>query len=144
MRESEPHFLNVDLELQSRRAVEPVVQALSVRAPLLSIYRRGSLYCAAFELAAQPKSADAAIRALAKLVLSLPAPARRIWNAATRRDFDIGIQSGQDPVALMVELSREAVQLVQRVEGRIIFTLYPPAQARQAGGAPKKVMMLRS
>jgi hypothetical protein len=50
-----------------------------------------------FELSAVKPTAEGALTELTALVLGLPEDARTAWNAATRRVFDIGIQSGRAP-----------------------------------------------
>jgi hypothetical protein len=78
-------------------------------------------------LPSQPKTADAAIRALLRLVNKLSKTGRRTWNSATSRIFDIGIQAGIDPHSFEeVRLSRATLQEVARLDGSILVTVYAP------------------
>jgi hypothetical protein len=65
------------------------------------------------------------VRALLQRVARLPPAARRCWNEATSRTFDIGIQAGGGPHYYQkVHLTRQTVEAVARVGGRILVTVY--------------------
>ncbi len=119
-----PRFLNVDVEVESSADLDPLVAVMARGAFHLANYRRGGRHHVRFELATSPRSADHGIRAFAKLLNRLPPKARRLWNAARRRDFDIGIQAPRRSDSAILELSREAVQLASKLRGRILFTVY--------------------
>src|SRR5690349_20880128 len=87
----EAHFLNVDLVVLSRRDVAPLVAGLAPRAFDLGVQRRGRWYFVAFELSREAGAPDAAVRRLAAAVAALRGAAREVWNAATQRDFDVGV-----------------------------------------------------
>ena len=128
-----PRFLNVDLEVESRRNPEPLVAALGSSTVVLASFRRRGYHVVTFELAGSPKSAAAAMRSFVKLVRRLPPAARSIWRASRRLDFDAGFElpAGRQVVALRVP--PEVAQQVAAVGGRIVFTLYPPRRARRLG-----------
>jgi len=119
-----PKFLNVDLEVEGRGDLEPLVVALARGAIHLSNYRLRGRHHVRFELNRSPKDANQGIRGFAKLLRRLPPPARRLWKAARRRDFDIGIEAPRRSDCAILELSSEAVQLASSVGGRIVFTVY--------------------
>src|SRR6266511_3934439 len=87
-----PDFINVDLSVAGRANLEPLVAALSRRTLLLASYRVRGRHHVRFELKRQPSNAQQGIRAFAQLVRTLPQTARRLWNSARSRDFDIGIE----------------------------------------------------
>ena len=130
-----PRFLNVDVEVVSTGDLEPLAAAMARGACQLAYYRRGGRHHVRFELDTSPRSADQGIRAFAKLLNRLPPKARRLWNAARRRDFDIGIQAPRHSGSAILELSREAVQLVGKLRGRILFTV---SAAGGKGSPPNK------
>jgi hypothetical protein len=78
------------------------------------------------------QSADSAIQDLVALIEALPRAARRSWNDATSRTFDIGIEAGPDHIEGEgsrafedVCLEPGTVRAVARVNGRILVTVYP-------------------
>lgn len=99
------HLIDVDLHVESRRSLGALHAALPM---------------------AQPRD-------VVNLVDSLPRTARRCWNEATVRTFDIGIQAGpevEESKGLRafddVTLAPETLRAVIRVKARIQVTVYPP------------------
>jgi hypothetical protein len=119
-------FLNVDLDLCSRSNLQPLLSALEPKILILHAGRHGRMYRAHVELARSPKSADAAIRGFATLIGALPRSERRLWDAATIRDFNIGVQAGIRPHAHEVPLARETIDIVSALKARIVMTVYAP------------------
>ena len=118
-------FLNVDVEVESRADHDPLVAAMAHGALAIGRYRRGGQHCVRFELNISPRSPDHGIRAFSSLLESLPAPARKLWRAARRRDFDVGVQGSRRSHPEIIELSPETVQLAAKLRGRIVITVYP-------------------
>jgi len=119
-----PRFLNLDVEVASRADLEPLVAAMARGALAIGRYRRGGQHCVRFELNTSPRSPDHGIRAFSSLLERLPAPARKLWRAARRRDFDIGVQGSRRSHPEIIELSRKTVQLAAKLRGRIVITVY--------------------
>ena len=117
-------FLNVDLEVESRAELVPLIQALSASTVVLASFRRGRRYLARFELAVQPRTPAHGIRAFGRLIRRLPARVRRLWNGATRRDLDIGVETSVRRREDNVVLSRKAVQEAAELSARILVTVY--------------------
>ena len=124
---SDTEYLNVDLDIAARGDLQPLVDAFGKRVFALHVTRLRGRCLAALELAATTNTADQAIQRLAALVASLPPAARRLWNAASVRDFNIGIQAGRDPYAFSCVVSKEAVAAVTAVGGRVVITVYGSA-----------------
>ena len=123
-------FLNVDLDVNSRSNLQPLVAGLGRRILVLHAGRRGRTYSAHFELAWAPKSADAAVRGFAALIRSLPKPERRLWDRATVRDFNIGVQAATQPHYYEIRLAQETVKIVSALKARIVVTIYAAEVAR--------------
>ena len=122
-------FLNVDLEIgaRTRAGLEPLLAALE--GDMLELFRgrlRG-LYRAHFETNICARDASSTIRALADVIEALRPAARRAWNAAPLRDFNVGIELalGVRNIELVVDL--DAVQRVAALGGRIVITAYQEA-----------------
>ena len=120
------HYLNVDLDVWSRRPLESLVAALGRRVCTHYVGREGRRYGAHVSLARTSRSADTTARALARLIEKLPKAARRSWDTATAREFNIGIQAGVTPYAHEVRLSPATLAIISRLAGRVVVTTYSP------------------
>jgi hypothetical protein len=124
VRDGETAFLNVDLDILSTAPLEPLVTAFGKKVSVLYVGGDRRRYEAHLELASFTRTADSVIRRFAKLVEGLPKPARRMWDQAHSRIFNIGIQSGFEPHSCEFLVSDAAVDAVARVRGSIIVTVY--------------------
>jgi len=119
-------FLNVDLDLSSREDLAPLAAALQSRLIMLHVGRVRNRYHARFELRTQPSSPDLGVRRLARAIQSLPVRQRARWKRATTRDFNIGIQSAEEPRCSEFPVAAATVAMVASVGGRIVVTVYGP------------------
>jgi len=131
--EGETAFLNVDVDVRSAKRLEPLVEALGGSVSLHYIGRQGTTYWAHFA-PYSPMSADAAVLEIARLIRRLPRPARRLWDGARERVFDIGIQGGYRPHSSEHLLSTEALEQVTQLGGTLKITIY----GADAGGTSIK------
>src|SRR4051794_16566745 len=83
-------------------------------------------YRASFELGRGPRSANSAIRGLARLIAGLPAPARKLWDAATLREFAVGISAGSRPFSFTSSIEASTVAMVSDLRARISYVIYAP------------------
>jgi hypothetical protein len=128
-------FLNVDLDVFAASPLETLADGFGRRALLLHAGRHGRHFRAHFELHASPRaSADRLIAGFVRLVDGLPPRTRALWNSASRRDFNIGIQAGIDPHAFEVFLTPETLRLASSVNARIAVTVYAPVIAEPKRG----------
>ena len=123
MREGESAFLNVDVDVLSRAPLERMVAGLGSEVSIHHVGPEGRRHGAHFSLYA-PRNADRAVRRLAKLIGDLPRPARRLWNEAQHRVFNVGFQGGHRPHSLETEISAEALAAVARLGASIAVTIY--------------------
>jgi hypothetical protein len=123
-------FLNVDLDISSREDLASLAAALRPRLFALHVGRSGKRYWARLELCAEPRNADAAIRRLIGAIQSLPPRQRGSWNRAITRDFNIGIQAAEEPHNCEFTVAPATIQLVGRVKGRIVITVYGAALSK--------------
>ncbi len=121
-------FLNVDLDVYSTRPLEPLVAALGKRVLVHYVGREGRRYSAHLCLAGDSENPDTTARALAKLVEKLPKHARRLWDTASAREFNVGIQAGLTPHAHELRISPATLEIIARLTGRIVVTTYSPEQ----------------
>ena len=129
-------FLNVDLDIYSSTPLEPLAAAFGRAALPLYVGREGRYYAAHLELAGWPRTPDHAIRRFVALIDKLPRPARRIWNQARIREFNIGIQGGVSPDTYLAHLDPETLRLVVGVGARIGVTVYGSEHSSPTSARP--------
>ena len=126
----ETTFLNVDLEVLAREDLTTLANALESHLFVLDVQRIGRRYRASFEVL-QPKTPDTAIRRLVAAIQRLPPRRRAQWNRAARRDFNIGIQAALEPPSREFPIEAATVNMVAKVGGRIVVTVYGASQAAE-------------
>jgi hypothetical protein len=125
--EDESQFLNVDLDVEAPFDLAPFVAALGDDVFELHTGPARDGFETHLELAGesiQPGSADIAIRVFVRLLKQLAPDAKQLWDRATRRDFNIGIQGGLTPHAFEVALPRDVLAAVADLGARIVITVY--------------------
>jgi hypothetical protein len=133
------HFITVDLDVYSKVRLGSLVTAFGDNMFVLHEGRWGGRYLASFELGnSWQLSADQEIRRLVALVRSLPPPARRLWNQAQSRVFDIGMQAGVTPHSHKLTLSQDTIEAIASVRGRLTITTYAPEGQPVVGASPAK------
>lgn len=88
-----PHFLNVDLDIESERPLRSLACELGNRVCVMFSGRMRDRHCLYLETGRAEKSQDATINALCALIEGLSTSGKRVWDAAERREFDIGYES---------------------------------------------------
>jgi hypothetical protein len=126
-------FLNVDLDIRSRIDLQPLVDAMGKRAIVLYVGRFKRTYQARLELSGShlprekhSQSPELFIRRFRKLIHGLPPDAKRLWDGAKAREFDIGIESGKPHKYYWFDLSPSALQAALEVNAHISVTIYQP------------------
>ena len=136
MTDAEPaQLLGVDLHVESRRSLAPLHAALPHAQPF-DVAHPKWVHLTGYGATRRARSANAQVRRLIALIEALPAGARRCWNEASRRHFDIGIQAGPEgpddggvvPFEDVV-LEPDTLQAVARLKARVLVTVYPPSRA---------------
>jgi hypothetical protein len=120
-------FMNVDLDVFSRTSLDPLATAFGEVVRVLYVGGEGRSFEAHFEIADSfEKDADTLMLEFVALVRGLPPSVRKVWNGATSRDFNVGIQSAIQPRAHELRLQADTLEAVARVGGSILITTYPP------------------
>ena len=120
------HYLNVDLEIYSKRDLQPLVKRLGRKVVVLYIGREYGKFCLKLEVAKNVRTADAAIRTFCNLIEALPKPERALWNTATLRSFSIGIEAGTHPNPCDFTIRPKTVAAVSLLGAQIVLTIYAP------------------
>jgi len=127
-------FLNVDLDIES---ADDLTVLASAFAPLAYALERPTGR-ASFELndPEMSKDPESVILEFVRRVNDLPRSAREVWDRASRRVFDIGVQSGRRPSQLTHRVSSHTLRAVADVGAAIAVTVYavmPDDETRQVG-----------
>jgi hypothetical protein len=131
VRKGDTRFLNVDLDIWSRSALDSLVAAFGSRVFVLHAGREGRRYAAHLELASSGlrDDADQMITRFVALIRRLPRPARSLWNRAPIREFNVGIQAGATPFSYVVQLEPATLDGIASIGARVGFTVYGAAGA---------------
>ena len=121
-------FLNVDLDIYSKRDLQALTTALGKNVIVLHVGRIGRTHHARLELAKTTKTADATIRGFCALIEALPKVEREAWDAAKARDFNVGVQAGTQPHSSEFVLEPETLSAACELGARIILTVYAPEE----------------
>ena len=134
---STTHFLNVDLDIYSKRDLQPLVERFGPKVFALYIGRERGKFCAHLEVVKNVRTADATLWAFCGLIQSLPKPERALWNAATVRSFSIGIQAGTQPNSRDFTIRPKTVEAVSLLGAQIVLTIYAAKTVGGSTGARK-------
>ena len=121
----EIHFLNVDVDVWSKFPLDQLIAALGNKVFVHYVGLEGKRYGAHFSLAGSfQKDADTLTSQLATLISKLPTAARKLWNSAQVRQFNIGIQGGVKPLSHETCIKQQTLEAVVRVRGSVVMTTY--------------------
>jgi hypothetical protein len=59
-----------------------------------------------------------------RMVKSLPPAARKVWDGASKRVFDIGMQSGRRPFQTSYNIGPQALREAADIDAYIAITMY--------------------
>lgn len=135
-------YLTVDLEITSRTDLAPMVAALGRKVNVHFCGRVNRKYLACLD-SNLSKSADATIRRFCKLIHALPKAERVLWDTATFRDFNIGIQAGVAPYSYELALSPDTVKAASELGARIAVTVYAADPVRSQTMQENKSLSLQ-
>jgi hypothetical protein len=117
--------LNVDLDIYSRSSLKSLVEAFGKPVSVLYVGWEGGRHGAHLEMAGRSDlAADRLIRLFVRLVKRLPRPARKLWDDALSRTFNIGVQGGIRPHRHTLVVREKTVAQVAEVGASIVVTTY--------------------
>src|SRR5690242_18916919 len=122
--EVETSLLNVDLDIDATFDLARLVSAIG--GDVLELYTgpAGDRFQTHLELMASDLDAQTAIQKFIDLIERLDSEAKQLWNDATTRTFNIGIQGGTAPRMIELVLEPECLAAVAHVGVRIVITVY--------------------
>jgi hypothetical protein len=135
-------FLNVDLDIFAKVPLDAIVEAFGDDVIVLHAGRRGRRYSAHVELShsgrESAQQADRVVRQLVRLVDRLPRRARRLWNQADAREFNLGIEAAARSRVFELRLHPATLEAVAKVDGRIVVTVYAPHRVLRVARTRKR------
>lgn len=124
-------YLNVDLEVRSRRDLKPLIDALFPQLDTLYVGRIRKAHFASFEISTLRNSPDSAITEMVRALSKLPEAARRLWDQADDRVFDIGFEQLKGGQRIIWGLRQKTLHEVARLGARIAVSMYPVAKSSE-------------
>ena len=123
----EAHFLNIDLDVRSRRSLAPLVAAWPGSYQPLTLKGRPDSHWLIHN-AVLAGTAEVAAKELLKHIRGLRGDARTCWKHAHRRVFDIGVQAGGPGSRAFeqVQLTVETLRHIAAAGAQVQVTVYPP------------------
>ena len=135
----EPRFLAIDLDVRSRRSLAPLARAWSWSYQPLNTAERSDPRWLIVHPRRVVVSAEAAAKQLLRHVGALGGDARRCWEQAHRRTFDIGVQAGGPGRPFDdIRLTAETLARIAAVGARIQVTVYPAESQSFAAPPPHR------
>ncbi len=120
-------FLNVDLEIESHKKLQPIVTAFGDDVHILYCGEAHKHQLATFEASGIcTDEADSLINFFCVLVEGLDDEAVSIWNSAFRKEFNIGYQSGLEPSHFESNIRNSTLKRIADLGASIKITIYPP------------------
>ena len=124
-------FLNIDLDIVGENNLAPLLDALE---PAAYVLNPGPEPLATLELNEQERSVDDALAVFCAALEALPPDARAVWDACTKRVFNIGIESADEPYASEFNISAANVGRVAGLGAAITVTVYGAKLSRENAG----------
>jgi hypothetical protein len=120
------HFLNVDLEIESHHNLQPIVEEFGDDVHNLYCGEAQGHYLATFELHGSLKSdPDSIIYSFCRLIESFDNEAKKLWESAFTKIFDIGYECGSEPTSYSSEIRVGTIERVALLGASIRVTIYP-------------------
>jgi hypothetical protein len=89
-----PYFLAVDLHIESKTPLAPLLREFGNRVSVMFSGRIGTRYCLFLEIAGASRTGlEKTVNALCALVEGITPRSRKVWDQAHRKEFDIGYEA---------------------------------------------------
>jgi hypothetical protein len=121
-----PQFLNVDLEVLSKSDLSVFAKSFGSRkVSVLYCDHQGEQFLAALELVTMRRTPEQLLARFCDLLEAMPPKAAKLWREASRRTFDIGIESGRSQPALALMIPPATLARVTALGATVAVTVYP-------------------
>lgn len=127
------HFLNVDLEIESHHNLQPIVEDFGDDVYNLYCGEAQGHYLATFELrGASGTDPDSIIYSFCRSIESFDNEAKKLWESAFTKVFDIGYEGGSELSSYSSEIRVGTIERVALLGASIRVTIYPSSPVNPA------------
>ncbi len=122
------NFLNVDLDIESSKPLGALLREFEALGAIIlhsGTNPSGHILRIEAEMVRRTKP-DQTVVAVCRLVEQLSPKARKIWDAARSRSFDIGIDAIDEHQAARVSVPEKLVRRIGDLGGTLTVTVYRP------------------
>jgi hypothetical protein len=139
-----PYFLNVDLDIESKSSLGSLARELGNRVSVTFSGRIKGRHGLFLESAGTERGQDAIIGALCALIEGLSQRNRQVWDAALRKEFDLGYESRLSPQrANRFTIRPGTLRRMAALGASVAVTLYS-VEKGEPGGAANGSQPIRS
>ena len=117
-------FLNIDLDLESTEDLSLLVKEFGTKAIVMRAGFENGLYVASFETVKH--GLNEMIAEYGALVEGLSDEAKKLWGGCRLRRFDIGYESGAQPLNFHSSISNASLSILHALGTDLVITIYPP------------------
>ena len=117
--------LNTDLDIESSQDLTPIIEHFGEDVIVLYHGEAKEMIRASFELSGIIDGPDEIISHFCMLAESLTGQARKLWDNAFRKVFDIGYRAGDFPSSFNSEIRSETIERIAAIGASIAVTIYP-------------------
>ena len=118
------HYLNVDLEIDSRVDLTPIVEAFGDDAFVMYNGEWGKFFRASFEVV-NGAGANEDIGYFCTLIEALDGEAKELWDNSFSKVFDLGFESGDTTQNCRTVLDPSVVARLGAIGATLAVTIYP-------------------
>jgi len=126
--EMETHFLNIDLDIESKADISTLVSELEVSLTLMTNHVCEGINRASFE--SEYSIIEEIIENYVTAISLLGDEAALQWNNCRKREFNLGFQAENSPRSYEKSISAESLSKISSVNGQVGITVYAPEVAK--------------
>ena len=126
-------YLNVDLILQSKEDLTPIVNHFGENIFVLHNGKKDESYYAYIELSEDHHEPNEAIDALCTLIEALGTNEKKIWDNALSRVFDVGYEGGKTPNRFSTDINPKVLERLAKYNTCLRVSIYPSGQNSEKG-----------
>ena len=123
----ETFYINTDLDLIADQDLDAVAAFLDKKGWSVHHAERhpDGYWLGVFEVpGGEEEGPEQAICAMLDVIENLPVELQELWNACSKREFNVGFQAGEEPRAFEQALSGELLKRISTVGASVGITIY--------------------
>ncbi len=117
-------FLNVDLDLESGEDLSLLIDDFGDSVIVMNNIFEGDIYKVSIELAGLQGDSGYLFREYFKLLDNMSAQAKCLWDRCSKKKFDLGFQSGAEPMGITENIPLEVISKLSEYGASVAITVY--------------------